>query len=184
MNMSIIVMLKAILVNLILFGLGETQCRYSSEYSLINYLACEINKNDLLEERLLSWKEWGFDSFSELPTKNKDSKEGLRTFDLDSPLTQKDKESIEQVLKSNSTCTIKLDELSCSDKLIKKKGFVPRKTIYSYSYPIQIKGTNKELYGIVLEQKTFELNSEIKLKVFVRQLDSWDLVYEKLLAIS
>jgi len=63
--------LKVILANLILLGSIETQSKYSKEYDLINYLACEINDLAIIDERFLSWKNWGYDSYSELPTKNK-----------------------------------------------------------------------------------------------------------------
>ncbi|GMQ28890.1 hypothetical protein [Algoriphagus confluentis] len=177
-------MLKLILVNSILLGFGVMQCKNSSEYDLINYLSCGVNNNILIDEELLIWKDWGFDSYSDLPTKNINSRGGFQTFDLDSSLTQKDKEKIEHILASKATLIIEFDKLSCKEKLYKAQGFIPKKTIYSYSFPILLKGKNQEFYGIVLEQKTFELNSEIKLKVFVRQSDSWECVYEELLGFS
>lgn len=184
MNFKIMNLPKVILVSLILMGSIETQSKYSKEYDLINYLACEINDSALVEERFLSWEDWGYDSYSDLPTKIKNSREGLRSFNLDSLLDEKGRMRIEQIIESSSSLSVKIDCFSCKDKLIKTKGFVSKKTIYSYSYPILLKGTNQELYGIILEQETFELNSEIKLKVFVKLSDSWELVFEKLLAFS
>lgn len=177
-------MLKVILANLILLGSIETQSKYSKEYDLINYLACEINDFAIIDERFLSWKNWGYDSYSKLPTKIKKLSKDQGSFDLDSLLDENNRRQIEQVLKSSSPLLIDLDCLDCKDKIIKTKGFVPKKTIYSYSYPILLKGTNQELYGIVLEQETFEINNELKLKVFVKRSDYWELVYESLIAFS
>jgi len=99
-------------------------------------------------------------------------------------LDEKDRRRIEHKLKSSSSLTINIDYFTCKDKLNKTKGFVPKKTIYSYSYPILLKGTNQELYGIILEQETFELNTEISLKVYVKRSGSWELVYEILKGFS
>lgn len=177
-------MLKVILVNAFFLGSIRNQIISSQLYEFMNYLVCEVNDDALVNEHFLDWKDWGFDSYSDLPTKNKDVKGGFGNFNLDSLLDEKDKMRIEQILESNGSILVNRDCFNCKDKLIKTKGFVPKKTIYSYSYPILLIGTNQELYGIVLEQETFELNSEIKLKVFVKQSYSWELVFEKLLAFS
>ncbi|MDO8968531.1 hypothetical protein [Algoriphagus sp.] len=178
------ILLKVILASLLLIGVTKTKKEYSKEYDLINYLACETNEYALVDERFLSWEDSGFNSYSDLPTKNKNSVGGLGNFDLDSLLDEKDRRRIEHKLKSSSSLTINIDYLTCKDKLNKTKGFVPKKTIYSYSYPILLKGTNQELYGIILEQETFEINNELKIKVFLKRSDSWELVYESLIAFS
>jgi hypothetical protein len=183
MNIPIMMLLKVILVSLLL-GFIETQSKYSKEYDLINYLACEINDSALVDERLLLWKDWGYDSYPELITKYKNLVGSSGNFDLDIHLNEEDRRRIEEIFKSSTPLLIDLDYLNCKDKLNKAKGFVPKKTIYSYSYPILIKGTDLELYGIVLEDVTFELNSELKLKVFVKRSGSWELVYETLRAFS
>jgi hypothetical protein len=156
----------------------ETQSKFSDEFDLINYLACEKNDSALVDEQLLSWKNWGYDSYSDLPTKIKNLSNSKGNFDLDSLLDEKDRKRIEQILTSSGSLTLKSEALSCKVNLNKTKGFVPKKTIYTYSYPILIKGTNQELYGNILEQETFELNSEIWLKIYVKRSGSWELVYE------
>lgn len=172
------IFLKVFLASLLLISVPDTKKEYRNEYELINYLTCEINDFALVDERFLSWKNWGYDSYSDLPTKIKNSREGLGNFDLDSLLDEKDRKRIEQILTSSGSLTLKSEALSCKVNLNKTKGFVPKKTIYTYSYPILLKGTNQELYGIILEQETFELNSEIWLKIYVKRSGSWELVYE------
>lgn len=184
MNTSTMILLNLNLLNSILVGPIETKYLSSNDYDLISYMACEKNDDALVNEHLLSWKNWGYNSYSDLPTKIKNSREGLGNFDLDSLLDEKDRKRIEQILTSSGSLTLKSEALSCKVNLNKTKGFVPKKTIYTYSYPILLKGTNQELYGIILEQETFELNSEIWLKVYVKRSGSWELVYEILKGFS
>lgn len=178
---------KVILVSILLFELLNDQqnCSIESqEYDLINYLACEVNDSALVDEKLLSWKDWGYNSLTELVIKHNNLGGRMGDFDLDSLLDEDTRRRIEQILKSSSSLTINIDDLNCKDKLSKTKGFVPKKTIYSYSYLILMKGKDQDLYGIILEQETFEINNELKFKVFVKRSDSWELVYETLRAFS
>jgi hypothetical protein len=178
---------KVTLVSIFLFGLLNVQQTYSvesHEYDLINYLACEVNDSALVDEKLISWKDWGYNSLTELITKHKNLGGSIGNFDLDSLLDEDARRRIEQILKSSSSLTINVDYLNWNDKLNKAKGFLPKTKIYSYSYPILMKGSDQELYGIILEQETFEINNELKLKVFVKRSDSWELVYETLRAFS
>ena len=176
--------IKIILFSIFLLGSFDTKMKCKEEYDLINYLACEVNDSALVDEKFLSWKDWGYNSLTDLITKHKNLGGRMGDFDLDSLLGEDSRRRIEQILKSSLPLTINIDYLNCKDKLNKTKGFVPRETIYVYSYPILIKGRNKELYGIILEQKTFEINSELNLKVFLKRSDSWELVYETLRAFS
>ncbi len=107
-----------------------------------------------------------------------------KSFDLDSLLDENDRRKIEQKLKSNKHLLIDIKCLNCKDKLNKTKGFVPKKTIFSYSYPIISEGIDKEIYGIILESEVFEINYTLRLKVFKKQNESWDLVYQEDLAFS
>ncbi len=183
MNILMMLPLKVILVSLLMFGFIETQSECSKKYDLINYLACEVNDSALVDEKLISWKDWGYNSYTELITKHKNLG-GIGGFDLDSPLNEDDRRQIEQILKSSSSLTINLDYINCKDKIINNKVFLPKKTIFSFSHPIIMKGSDQELYGIILEQETFEINNELKLKVFIKRSDSWELVYETLRAFS
>ncbi|SDA84580.1 hypothetical protein SAMN03080617_02726 [Algoriphagus alkaliphilus] len=178
------ILLKIFFVSLILIEVSETNTRGTNEYDLINFLACETNEYVLVDERFLFWKDYGSDSYAKLPTKNIDSGKRMDSFDLDSPLEENDRGKIEQVLNFSGPHSIHLDSLNCESKLNKTKDLVPKKTIYSYSCPILLKGIDHQLYGIILEQETFEINNELKLKVFVKRSDSWGLVYESLIALS
>jgi hypothetical protein len=177
-------LLKVILANLILLGSIETQKKYSKEYDLINFLACETNEYALVVERFLSWEESGFNSYSDLPTKIKNLSNNKESFDLESLLDQNDRRKIEQILKSTKHLLIDLECLKCKDKLNKTKDFVPKKTIFTYSYPIISEGIDKEIYGIILESEVFEINYTLRLKVFKKQNESWILVYQEDLAFS
>ena len=117
--------LQLILVSILLFGLLNDQqnCSVESqEYDLINYLACEVNDSALVDEKLLSWKDWGYNSLTELVIKHKNLGGRMGDFDLDSLLDEDTRRRIEQILKSSSSLTINIEDLNCKDKLSKTKG--------------------------------------------------------------
>lgn len=165
------ILIKVIYTSLLLIGVPDTKKECRNEYALV-------------DERFLSWEESGFNSYSDLPTKIKNLSNSKRSFDLDNLLDQNDKRKIEQILKSSSSHLIGLDCLNCKDKLNNTKGFVPKKTIFSYSYPIISEGIDKEIYGIILESEVFEINYTLRLKIFKKQKDTWNLVYQEDLAFS
>ena len=51
--------------------LTKAQNQYSRDIELLNYLVCTVEENALVNSRLISWKNWGYDSYSDLPTKIK-----------------------------------------------------------------------------------------------------------------
>jgi hypothetical protein len=168
-------------------GITKAQNQYSRDIELLNYLACAIEENALVNSRLISWKNSGYKSFSKINPINFSfgrHQAGEERLDFRSLLDQDQILKINEVLESGLPLEIDSEMLLCSTKLNYAKGIVPKKTIYSYSYPIVIKGKDQELYGLVLVSETFELNSETKLKLYVKREDSWDLVYEELLAFS
>ena len=91
---------------------------------------------------------------------------------------------ISEMLESELPLEIDSEILFCTAKLNYAKGIVPKKKIYSYSYPMVINGKDQELYGLLLGGETFELNYELKLELYVKRKDSWELIYEELLGFS
>ncbi len=177
-------MLKVILASLLLIRVPDTKKECRNEYDLINYLVHEKKDSALVDERLLSWREYGYESFKKLNSKNYNLGGQLEKFDLDGLFDEEQKQLIDEFLQSRYPGKVNLGSISFKNKIIKTKGSVPKKTIYSYSYPIVLKGIDEELYGIILERETFEVNNELKLKVFVKRSYSWELVLETLKEFS
>lgn len=164
-------MLKVILVNLIFFGLIETQFESSKEYDLI----CEKDDYSLLDENFLSWKGSGYNSYKDINVIN---------MKLDNQFYEDHKQQINEIINPISPLKVDPESINCRINLNKTIGFVPKKTIYSYSYPMLMMGEDQELYGVILERKSFEIDNEEWIKVFRMQQDTWELVYENLKAFS
>lgn len=168
-------------------GLTIAQNQYSRDFELLNYLACTVEENALVNSKLISWKNSGYNSFSKISPINFNfgrNQGEQKRLDFRSLLDQDQILKINEVLESELPLEIDSEMLLCSAKLNYAKGFVPKKTIHSYSYPIVMSGKDQELYGLILGSETFELNYELNLKLYIKREDSWDLVYEELLAFS
>lgn len=181
MNILIMMQLKVILVSLFLLGFLDTQKECKEEYDLINYLACGL-EDETLNEDFLFWRP-RYDSYERINPKNFHFKYE-KEFDLDEIFDENQRRAIDDFLKSKQPSKLDLDSLKCKNKLNKTKGYVRGKTTFGYSYPIISKSFDNQLYGILLESKVFEINNTLKLKVFKKQSDSWNLIYEVTIAFS
>lgn len=180
-----IIQLKVILVSLALLGFLDSQNKTREEYNLINFLACGLNEDTLINKNFLRWGIHNFYfSYETLNPKNKNFAGQKEKYDLDEIFDQNQRREIDEFFKSKHPSKVKSKLMKCKIELHKIKGFVPKKTIYSYSYPIISKGIDHELYGIIIESMSFEGNGSETLKVFKKRSDSWDLIYERLIAFS
>jgi hypothetical protein len=167
--------------------LTKAQNQYSRDIELLNYLVCTVEENALVDSRLISWKSLGYNSFSKINPINFNfgrNQGNEKRLDFRSLLHQDQILKINEMLESELPLEIDSEILFCNAKLNYAKGIVPKKTIYSYSYPMVINGKDQELYGLILGGETFELNYELKLKLYVKRKDSWELIYEELLGFS
>ena len=168
-------MLKVILVNLIFFGMTETQLESSKEYELINYLVCEKDDSVFIDERFISWNEVGYHSYNEINVIN---------MKLDREFYEDHKQQIDQIINPTIQQKVEPDFIKCKVNLNRTISFSPKKTIYSYSYPMLMRGEDQKLYGVIIERRTFEIDNYSKIKVFKKLKDSWELVYENLISFS
>lgn len=184
MNILIVIQLKIILVSLSLLGFLDSQKKTKEEYDLINFLACGIKEYALINEDFFPWNP-RYDSYEVLNQKNVKFLKGKEKFDLDGIFDENQSREIDDFLKSKQPSKVKTQSLKCKIELNKSKGLVKKKIIYSYSYPIISRGIDNDLYGIIIESTSLEGdNASVLLKVFKKRSDSWDSIYERLIAFS
>lgn len=185
MNISIMMMPKVILVSLLFLMSMDTKEDYSYEYDLISFLICGID-DETLNEDFIDWELYrDFKSYESLNPKNSNYANGIEKFDLDEIFNIKQRAKINDFFKVENPKKVDQHLLNCQINFNKIRGFVPKKKIYSYSYPIISEGIDHDVYGIILESTSFEVdNSEVTLKVYKKESEIWELVHELLIAFS
>jgi hypothetical protein len=158
---------------------------YSQEYDLISFLICGLD-DETLNQEFIDWESnTHFKSYESLNPKNVNYAGGIEKFDLDKIFNIKQRAKINDFFKVENPRKVDQHLLKCQISFNKIKGYVPKKKIYSYSYPIISEGIDHEVYGIVLENTSFEVdNSELFLKVYKKESETWELVHQLLIAFG
>lgn len=180
-------MQKVTLVSIFLIGLLNVQqnCSVESqEYNLINYLACGLTNDEAINQDFINWGTHNsITSYENL--KNRGLTVGREKFDLDQIFNEKQRSLIDVFFETKQPARISSDSLKCKVDLRKTRDYVRGLITYSYSYPIISEGIDHELYGIIIEIRSFEVdNDTITLKVFKKNSNSWELVYKVLLGLG
>lgn len=176
-------LLKVLLASLLCYGESMAKQPSTLEYDLISTVVCGFTF-ETVNENLISWKENpSFASYDRLNPKNLKSKLPI-SFDLDEIFNQDQQKHLDEKLSSIQPSRINSDSLSCKIDLMNISGFVAKKVIFSYSYPIISEGINGETYGLILESEVFEINYTLRLKLFIKEKDTWSLVHAEALAFS
>lgn len=176
---------KVILVSLLLLMSINPKEDYSHEYDLISFLVCGLD-DETLNEDFIDWESYGANkSYESLNPKNSNYANGIEKFDLDKIFNIKQRAKINDFFKVENPKKVDQHLLNCQINFNKIKGYVPKKKIYSYSYPIISEGIDHEVYGIIIERTSFEVdNDEVNLKVYRKESETWELVHELLIAFS
>lgn len=179
------IMPKVILVSLLLYISLDFREDYSPEYDLIGFLICGLD-DETLNEEFIDWEPYGhYKSYESLNPKNSNFGPSTEIFDLDKIFDNNQRVKINNFFNVEKPSKIDLHLIECQINFNKIKGYVPKKKIYSYSYPIISEGIDQEVYGIILESTSFEVdNNEVKLKVYKKGCESWELVHQLLIAFS
>lgn len=172
-------LLKVLLASLFLNGGWVLREECPNEYDLINYLTCDLTYESLGKD-LISWRNNSYESLNPINSKSR----LVESFDMNQIFNEDQRNKIDEFLNSNHPSKIDPDSINCNIEFEDVTEFVAKKVIFSYSYPIISEGTDKEIYGIILESEVFEINYTLRLKVFKKQNESWDLVYQEDLAFS
>lgn len=106
------ILLKVILASLLLIRVPDTKKECRNEYDLINYLVHEKKDSALVDERLLSWREYGYESFKKLNSKNYNLGGQLEKFDLDGLFDEEQKQLIDEFLQSRYPGKVNLGSIS------------------------------------------------------------------------
>jgi len=185
--MLIMMTQKVILVSFFLCGLLNFQPNYSvdpQEYDLINHLACGLTTDEAVNQNFNNWgSNNSISTYQDL--KNRGLTAGIEKFDLDEIFNEKQRSLIDVFFKTKHPPKIWTDSLNCKVNLRKSWDYVRGLTTYSYSFPIISEGIDHELYGIIIESRSFEVdNNTTTLKIFKKDSNSWELVCEVLLAMG
>lgn len=185
MNISIMIMPKAILVSLLLLMFMDPKEDYSQEYDLISFLVCGLD-DETLNEDFIDWESHThFKSYQSLNPINSNYANGIEKFDLDKIFNVKQRAKINDFFKAENPKKIDPHLLNCQINFNKIKGYVRKRKIYSYSFPIISEGIDHEVYGIILEETSFEVDvNELFLKVYKKKSETWELVHELLIAFG
>ncbi|WP_111669306.1 hypothetical protein [Algoriphagus litoralis] len=173
------IFLKVILASFFLTGGSVIQEKGPNEYDLINFLACNLTYESL-GKNLISWRNNSYESLNPINSKSRLDE----SFDMNQIFNEDQRNKIDEFLNSNHPSKMDADSINCKIEFEDATEFVAKKVIFSYSYPIISEGIDKEIYGIILESEVFEINYTLRLKVFKKQNESWDLVYQEDLAFS
>lgn len=172
-------LLKVILASLLMTGGSVIKEECSKEYDLINFLACNLTYESLGKD-LISWKNYSYENLNPINSKSR----LVESFDMNQIFNEDQRNKIDEFLNSNHPSKMNTDSIKCDIEFEDATEFVAKKIIFSYSYPIISEGINKEIYAIILESEVFEINYTLRLKVFKKQNESWNLVYQEDLAFS
>jgi hypothetical protein len=183
MNTSTIIWLKVILASILIYQESMAKQSSSEEYDLISTIVCGFTF-EAVNEDLISWKKSpSYSSYDRINPKNRKSRLSTN-LDLDEIFNDNQRNKIDRLINLDHPLKINPDSIYCKIDLKKISGFVAKKVIFSYSYPIISEGINGETYGLILESEVFEINYTLRLKLFINQKDTWKLIYAEDLAFS